>query len=136
MNEKQLEKTKNRIKEIELFLDNNRDFNKFDSNALFTERSELNFKINKENIYARLSGIDKYYYAGQCKKFSEYIKKNGFNRYKSSDIDDIYFKKHSITIRLKSSGETDIKRFETSKEMFAFVQGFNESVYQLESKSV
>ena len=134
MNKKQLEKAKNRIKEIELFLDNNRDYSKFDSSALFNERSELNFKIHKQNVSARF-GSDKYYQAWQCYDFSEYIKNNGFNRYKASDIDDIYFKKHNIAIRLKSSGETDIKRFETSKEMFAFVQGFNESVYQLKVKS-
>ena len=37
MNEKQLEKAKNRIKEIELFLDNNRDYSKFYYSALFNE---------------------------------------------------------------------------------------------------
>ena len=130
-----IEKIENRIKEIELFLDNNRDYSKFDSSALFKERGELNFKLNKQNIYIRLTGVDKYYYAYQCKYFAEYIKNNGFNRYKPNEIDDIYFDKHSITIRLKSSGETDIKRFETSKEMLGFVVGFNESVNQLKVKS-
>ena len=130
MNEKQLEKAKNRIKEIELFLDNNRDYNKFDSNALFTEMSELNFKIHKQNVSARF-GSDKYYQAWQCYDFAEYIKNNGFNRYKPNEIENIYFSKHSITI----NGSTDIKRFKTAKEMFAFVQGFNESIYQLKVKS-
>ena len=130
-----IEKIENRIKEIELFLDNNRDYSKFNHTALFEERNELNFKLNKQNIYTRLTGVDKYYYANQCKNFAEYIKKNGFNRYKPNEIDDIYFKKHSITIRLESSGETDIKRFETSKEMLGFVVGFNECVNQLEVKS-
>ena len=134
-----IEKIENRIKEIELFLDNNRDYSKFSHiekienriAALFEERNELNFKLNKQNIYIRLTGVDKYYYAHQCKNFAEYIKKNGFNRYKPNEIDDIYFKKHSITIRLESTGETDIKRFETSKEMLGFVVGFNECVNQL-----
>tara|TARA_R100001530_G_scaffold76215_1_gene53524 strand:- start:2150 stop:2545 length:396 start_codon:yes stop_codon:yes gene_type:complete len=130
MNEKQLEKAKNRIKEIELFLNNNRDYSKFDSSALFNERSELNFKIHKQNVSARF-GSDKYYQAWQCYDFSEYIKNNGFNRYKASEIENIYFSKHSITI----NGSTDIKRFKTAKEMFAFVQGFNESIYQLKVKS-
>ena len=133
MNKKQLEKAKNRIKEIELFLDNNRDYSKFDSSALFTERSELNFKIHRQNVSARF-GSNKYYQAWQCYDFSEYIKNNGFNRYKASDIDYVYFDKHSITIRLKSTAETDIKRFETSKEMLGFVIGFNECVNQLEVK--
>ena len=127
-----IEKIKKRIKEINLFLDNNRDYNKFNYSALFKERTELNFKLNKQNIYAPLRGDDKYYKSFQCRDFANYIKKNGYNRYKSSEIDDIYFEKHSITIRLKSTGETDIKRFETPKEMFSFVQGFNECVYQME----
>ena len=127
-----IEKIKNRIKEINLFLDNNRDYNKFNYTALFKERSELNFKLNKQNIYTSLRGDDKYYKAFQCRYFAEYIKKNGFNRYKSSEIEDVYFAKHSITIRLKSTGETDIKRFETPKEMFSFVQGFNECINQAE----
>jgi len=64
-------------------------------------------------------------------KNSQIIKKNGFNQYKSSEIDCVYFAKHSITIRLKSTGETDIKRFETPKEMFSFVQGFNVCINEI-----
>jgi len=127
----QIEKIKNRIKEIESFLGGNTDYTKFDYNSLFKERTELNFILNKQNIYVTLRGEDKYYNAWQCREFSEYIKKNGFDTHDSCDIDDVYFDKHSITIRLKSTGQTDIKRFETTKEMFSFVQGFNECVHQL-----
>ncbi len=56
-----IEKIENRIKEINLFLDNNRDYSKFNYLALFKERSELNFKLNKQNIYTSLRGDDKYY---------------------------------------------------------------------------
>ena len=105
-----------------------------DKYHLLKERNEKEFLINKQNIYVSLRGDDKYYYAYQCKNFAEYIKNNGFNRYKASDIDYVYFDKHSITIRLKSTAETDIKRFETSKEMLGFVIGFNECVNQLEVK--
>ena len=131
-----IENIENRIKEIELFLDNNRDYSKFNYLALFKERSELNFKLNKQNIYTSLRGDDKYYKAFQCRDFTNYIKKNGFNRYKSSEIEDVYFEKHSITILLKSTGETDIKRFKTSIEMFSYVEGFNECITQLKRRSL
>jgi hypothetical protein len=126
-----IEKIENRIKEIQLFLDSNRDYSKFNHLALFKERNELTFKLNKQNIYTSLRGNDKYYKAFQCRDFADYIEKNGFNKYKSSEIDCVYFAKHSITIRLKSTGETDIKRFETPKEMFSFVQGFNVCINEI-----
>jgi len=90
-----------------------------------TKRSDLKFKINKENIYVRLTGNDKYYYAHQCAEFTKYILKNGFQQYKPKDINSVYFDTHNITIRLMSTGETDIKRFETKQEMLGFVVGFN-----------
>ena len=62
LNNKQLEKIENRIKEIDQFLNDNRDYSKFDSNALFNERAELKFKRNKDNINIRLSCNNKYYY--------------------------------------------------------------------------
>ena len=128
-----IEKIENRILEINEIL-NSEDRSKFNSLSLLRERNQKEFLINKQNIYVSLRGDDKYYNAYQCKNFAEYIKKNGFNRYKPSDIDDIYFDKHSITIRLKSTAENDIKRFETSKEMFSFVVGFNLCVSLLKGK--
>ena len=128
-----IEKIENRILEINEIL-NNGNWDLINCPSLLKERNEKEFLINKQNIYVSLRGDDKYYYAYQCKNFAEYIKNNGFNRYKASDIDYVYFDKHSITIRLKSTAETDIKRFETSKEMLGFVIGFNECVNQLEVK--
>ena len=128
-----IEKIQNRILEINRIL-NNKDWSKIDSHSLIIERNEKQFLIDKQNIYVSLKGDNKYYNAFQCREFSEYIKKNGFDNYAPNKIDDIYFRKNSITIRLKSTGETDIKRFETAKEMFSFVQGFNECVSQLEMK--
>jgi hypothetical protein len=90
-----------------------------------TKRQEIEFKINKENIYVRLTGNDKYYYAHQCANFTKYILNNGFQQYKPEDINTVYFDTHNITIRLMSTGETDIKRFETKQEMLGFVVGFN-----------
>lgn len=91
----------------------------------FAKERELEFKRNKENVYFRLSGNNKYYNAHQCWDFTQYILKNGFRGYKPSDIESIYFDTHSITIRLHSTAETDIKRFENSKELLNFVVGWN-----------
>lgn len=86
---------------------------------------EAEFKRNKENIYMRLTGYDKYYYANQCWNFTQHILKHGFNNYKPSDIESLYFDTHNITIRLVSTAETDIKRFNTKQEMLGFVIGWN-----------
>ena len=32
-------------------------------------QNELEFKRNKQNVYMRLTGNNKYYYADQCQKF-------------------------------------------------------------------
>ena len=92
--------------------------------------NELEFKRNKENIYFRLSGYNKYYYAYQCWDFSQHILKNGFNQYKPSDIKSIYFDTHNITIRLHSTAETDIKTFNNKQELLGYVVGFNDSQSQ------
>ena len=89
------------------------------------QRNDLQFKINKENIYVRLTGSDKYYYANQCAKFTKYVFSNGIMQYKALDIAGVSFHTHSITVRLHSTAETDIQRFETKKEMLGFVVGFN-----------
>ena len=92
--------------------------------------NELEFKRNKENIYFRLSGYNKYYYAYQCWDFSQHILKNGFNQYKPSDIKSIYFDTHNITIRLHSTAEADIKTFNNKQELLGYVVGFNDSQSQ------
>lgn len=92
--------------------------------------NELEFKRNKENIHFRLSDYDKYYYAYQCWDFTQHILKNGFNQYKPSDIKSLYFDNHNITIRLHSTAETDIKRFNNKQELLGYVVGFNDSQSQ------
>lgn len=91
----------------------------------FAKERELEFKRNKENIYFRLSGNNKYYNAYQCWDFTQYILKNGYRGHKPSDIENVYFDNNSITIRLVSTAESDIKRFENSKELLSFVIGWN-----------
>ena len=129
LNTKQLNKIESRIDEIEKFLDNNRDYNKFDSNNLFTERSELLFKRNKDNINFRLSCNNKYYYAFQCYKFTQYVLENGYKyKWQTEDIkkQGISFNKYSINIGYNQYG-SDLKRFNSKEELLGFVIGFNEA---------
>lgn len=129
LNTKQLNKIESRIYEIEKFLDNNRDYNKFDSNKLFNERSELEFKRNKDNINFRLSCNDKYYYAFQCYKFTQYVLENGYKyKWQTEDIKKkgISFNKYSINIGSNQYG-SDIKKFNSKEELLGFVIGFNEA---------
>ena len=37
------------------------------------ERNEVEFKRNKQNVYMRLSGYDKYYYGHQCWDYTQHI---------------------------------------------------------------
>ena len=90
------------------------------------------YKRNKQNVYCRLSGNNKYYNAHQCYIFAQNVKLSGWNRYTSDDIEQIYFDTHSVSARLTSGGETDLKRFATANEMFAWVAGFNECMFQIE----
>ena len=94
------------------------------------ERNELLLKRNKQNIYMRLSGYDKYYYAFQCWDFTQHIMTNGFQQYKAKDIKSIsivncQYYGASIKARLVSGGETNLKTFNDKKEMLGFIVGFN-----------
>ena len=96
------------------------------------ERNELEFKRNKQNVYMRLSGYDKYYYAHQCWDFTQHILKGGFNQYTSKDIESISINNNqyygaSIKARLLSGGETNFKTFNDKKEMLGFIVGYNEA---------
>ena len=126
MNTKQLNKIENRISEINLFFDNNRDFNKFDSSKLFTERSELEFKRNKDNINFRLQGDNKYYYAFQCYIFTKHILKNGYPYIDKKEIKEngICFNTYSINVGYNQYCR-DLKRFNSKEELLGFVIGYN-----------
>ena len=90
------------------------------------------YKRNKKNIRCRLVGTSKEYNAHQCYIFGENVKLSGWNRYTSEDIKVVYFTKHSVSAVLTSGGDTDLKRFDTANEMFAWVAGFNECMFQIE----
>jgi len=123
-----MDKLKEKLNQVKAIIRANDFLTKYNSeqrSEYIQKMNDLEFKINKENIYVRLTGYDKYYYAHQCAEFTKHILKNGFQQYKPKDINDVYFDTHNITIRLMSTGETDIKRFETKQEMLGFVLGFN-----------
>jgi hypothetical protein len=93
-------------------------------------RNELEFKNNKQNVYMRLTGNNKYYYANQCQKFINYILKHGFYNHKAKDIKSVSIVNcthygASINARLSSGGETHIKTFNDKNEMLGFICGFN-----------
>ena len=94
------------------------------------ERSELEFKRNKENIYFRLTGFDKYYYAYQCYNFTNHILKNGYPnlRLSADDIKRVSFDNHAISL---NRGSHDIKRFNNKHELLGFVVGYNEATREL-----
>ena len=92
--------------------------------------NEATFKKNKQNVYMRLTGNNKYYYANQCQEFINYILKNGFNQYKPEQIKNVSIVNcthygASINARLSSGGETHIKTFNNKNEMLGFICGFN-----------
>ena len=130
----QLYKIETRINEINKFLDDNRDYSKFDSLALFSDRSELLFKRNKDNINIKLPQKEKYYYANQCREFTEKVTKYGYNpRFKNYHFkvikkrirdNGISFNNYSINIGSNQFGD-DLKRFSSKEEMLGFVIGYN-----------
>lgn len=90
------------------------------------------YQLHKENIRCRLVGKDKYYNAYLCYIFEKHIKANGWQNILPEEINYIYFDTHNITIKLKSTAEVDVKRFESAKEMFAYVDGFNDCLSDVE----
>tara|TARA_R110002050_G_scaffold148608_4_gene274932 strand:- start:326 stop:682 length:357 start_codon:yes stop_codon:yes gene_type:complete len=93
---------------------------------------DAEFAHNKENIRCRLVGTSKYYNAHQCHIFGENVRRNGWGQYTADQIDYVYFTKHSVTIKLMSTAETDCGRFTTANEMFAWVAGYNRCMFEID----
>ena len=97
------------------------------------QKLDKEYKLHKQNIYCRLSGTSKRYNAHQCYIFAQNVKLSGWGRYTSDDIKEVYFDTHSVSARKTSGGDTDLKiGFTTAKEMFAWVAGYNECMFQIE----
>ena len=101
------------------------------------ELNEILFKKNKKNINFRLTGIDKYFYASECARFTKEVMKYGFSKFHycknlnhlNEDIKKygISFNKYSINIGYTQYG-TDLKQFKNKDEMLGFVIGYNEAL--------
>ena len=74
----------------------------------------------------RLVGDNKYYYANQCKIFTDYVMEHGYPYIDKSEIvnQGISFNKYSINVGSNQYGR-DLKRFDCKAEMLGFVIGFN-----------
>jgi len=115
---------KDRIREIESLL------NKESNLDLISERNEIQFKINKQEINFRLTGNNKYYYANQCAIFEAYVLKHGFGHISAELIEKeqgINFNEYSINTGFNQYSR-DLKRFNSKQEMLGFVIGYNMAI--------
>ena len=93
------------------------------------KRADKEFKENKKNINFTLKGDNKYYYAHQLKRFTDFITANGYPYIDKEDIikDGVSFNKYSINIGY-SQYNRDLKRFSSKEELLGFVIGYNEAM--------
>jgi hypothetical protein len=122
------QKIQERLNVIQSVLDKNKmELNQM--SALLGERSELQYKLNKENILFTLKGKNKYYYATHCKTFTDNLLKYGYGRKTPAQIKEtgITFNDHSINFGYGTYTE-DLKRFESKSDLLHFVIGYNAAV--------
>ena len=135
MNIQKQEKLKNRLNVIESVLNDNKvDLKQMSS--LFSERSDIEFKLNTVNVLFTLKGKNKYYYATHCKIFTDNLLKYGYGRKTPEQIKEtgITFNNNSINFGYGSYTE-DLKRFESKSDLLAFVIGYNAAVSNLKDKT-
>ena len=99
----------------------------------YQKENERQFKIAKKNINVRLPRAKKYYYADQCKMFTDYVMEYGYPYINKAEIVEqgISFNEYSINIGFNRSGR-DLETFESKAEMFGFVIGFNQATFVAE----
>jgi hypothetical protein len=120
-----VQKIQDRLNVIQSVLDQNKmELNQM--SALLSERSELQYKLNKENVLFTLKGKNKYYYATHCKTFTDNLLKYGYGRKTPEQIKEsgITFNNNSINFGYGTYTE-DLKRFESKSDLLAFVIGYN-----------
>ena len=120
-----VQKIQDRLNVIQSVLDQNKmELNQM--SALLGERSELQYKLNKENILFTLKGKNKYYYATHCKRFTDNLLKYGYGRKTPAQIKEsgITFSNNSINFGYGTYTE-DLKRFESKSDLLHFVIGYN-----------
>jgi hypothetical protein len=134
MTNKQNEKLINRLKVITYEL-NHADRSQINSIDLISEMTEIEFKLNSQNINITLKGDFKYYWANQCAVFTKHLLNFGFGHITKEDIKakGVCFNKYSINNGYNQYCN-DIKRFNSKEEMLGFVKGYNEAVSNLEKR--
>jgi hypothetical protein len=131
MNTQQIEKLQSKLKQIEsIYYSSDSDT----KHNLISEIHEIEFKLNKQNINFTLKGNNKYYYAHQCKQFTDNLLKYGYGRKTAEEVKKtgISFHNHSINFGYSTYCE-DIKRFETKTELLGFVIGYNAAISNLKN---
>ena len=134
MTNKQKEKLTNRLKEIHNLL-NQKDRSKINSSDLISEMTEIEFKLNKQNINITLKGNNKYYWANQCAEFTKNLLTFGYGHTNKEEIkaNGVCFNKYSINNGYNQYC-TDLKRFSNKEEMLGFVKGYTEAIYNNQIK--
>ncbi len=89
------------------------------------KRNDREFKENKKNINFSLRGNNKYYYANQCRRFTELVTMHGYPYIDKEEIktNGISFNKYSINVGY-SQYNRDLKRFNSTQEMLGWVVGY------------
>ena len=134
MTNKENEKLKNRLQVITYEL-NYADRSQINSIDLISEMTEIEFKLNSQNINITLKGDFKYYWANQCATFTKHLLNFGFGHITKEDIKakGVCFNKYSINNGYNQYCN-DIKRFNSKEEMLGFVKGYNDAVSHLDKK--
>ena len=93
----------------------------------YQKENERQFKIAKKNINVRLPRANKYYYANQCKIFTDYVMEHGYPHINKAEIVEqgISFNEYSINIGSNQYGRDLKGSFDSKAEMLGFVVGFN-----------
>lgn len=130
-----VQKIQDRLNVIQSVLDQNK-MDLTQMSSLLGERSELQYKLNKENILFTLKGKNKYYYATHCKKFTDNLLKYGYGSKTPEQIKEtgITFNNNSINFGYGSYTE-DLKRFESKSDLLHFVIGYNAATSNLKDKT-
>ena len=127
-----IEQAQKKLEEINSML-NTTDFYEVhtieERSSIYSNRSDCEFIINKENINFILRGGNKYYYAHQCADFTKYLMNNGYGPISKEKIqkEGISFNNYSINVGYNQYGN-DIKRFNSKQELLGFVIGYNSAM--------
>ena len=95
----------------------------------YTKEREKEFNQIKKKFTFSLRGEDKYYNAFQCAKFEKNLIENKFDcitTQKAVEKEGLYFNKYSIT--LGHPYGHDLRRFNSPKEMFGYIAGYNDAI--------